>query len=167
MPIEHEARVRIRPGTVADVPAMQALGTRTWRVTYCGVLSPEAIESGIAEFCNAYSLGTAARSGRILVAERDGLIVGLLESDTTADGRPVLWKLYVAQEARPDRIGRALLDVHLARLRAEGATELWLEHHEGNAAADAFYERVGFERRSVDDSGAIAGARTVWRARRV
>ena len=164
--MEHEARVRIRPGTVADVPAMQALGTRTWRVTYCGVLSPEAIESGIAEVCNAYSLGAAARSGRILVAERDGAVVGLLEFDTTADARPVLWKLYVAQEDQPDRIGRALLDAHLARLRAEGATELWLEHYDGTAAADAFYERLGFARRSVEDSGP-AGARTVWRARRV
>src|SRR5262249_46603398 len=68
--------VRIRPGTVADVPAMQALGARTWRAAYAGILSPEAIESGIAEFWNEWSLGSAARSGRILVAERDDAVVG-------------------------------------------------------------------------------------------
>ena len=159
--------VRIRPGTVADVPAMQALGTRTWRAAYDGILTPEAIERGIAEFWNAYSLGAAARSGRILVAERDGAIAGLLESDTMADGRPVVWKLYVAPEAQRGGIGRALLDAHLARLRGEGATELWLEHYEGNVAAEAFSERVGFVVRRVDESAAGAGARIVWRSRSV
>ena len=158
--------VRIRPGTVADVPAMQALGTRTWRAAYSGVLTPEAIESGIAEFWNEWSLGSAARSGRILVAERGGAVVGLLESDTMADGRPVVWKLYVSPEAQGGGVGRALVEAHVARLRAEGASELWLEHLEGNASAEAFYERLGFERRGVEDS-VRAGARTVWRARRV
>jgi ribosomal protein S18 acetylase RimI-like enzyme len=159
--------VRIRPGTTADVPAMQALGTRAWRATYEGVLSPQAIEAGIAEFWNEYSLGAAARSGRILVAERAGALVGLLESDTMADGRPVVWKLYVASEAQGGGIGRALLDAHLARLRAEGASELWLEHYEGSARVEAFYERLGFARQSVEDSAHTAGARIVWRARGV
>ena len=159
--------VRIRPGTVADVPAMQALGTRTWRATYEGILTPDAIERGIAEFWNEYSLGAAARSGRMLVAERAGALVGLLESDTMAHGRPVLWKLYVAPEAQRGGVGRALLDAHLGRLRADGATELWLEHHEGNAAAESFFERAGFERRGVEDSAVSPGARIVWWVRRV
>jgi ribosomal protein S18 acetylase RimI-like enzyme len=156
--------VRIRPGTVADVPAMRALGTRAWRAAHEGPLTPRAIDDGIAEFWNEWSLGSAARSGRILVAERDGHVAGLLESDTMADGRPVVWKLSVAPEAQRAGIGRALLNAHLARLRADGAGELWLEHHEGNAAADAFCDAVGFERRGVEES---AGARVVWRALRV
>ena len=158
---------RIRAGTLADVPAVQALGTRTWQAAYAGILTPEAIASGIAEFWNEWSLGSAARSGRMLVAERDGAVVGVLESDTMADGRPVVWKLYVSPEAQGGGIGRALLDAHLARLRAEGASELWLEHLEGNTAAEAFYERVGFEQRGVEDAAHTAGARRVWRARRV
>ena len=157
----------IRRATVADVPAMRALGERTWRAAYAGILTPEAIARGIAEFWNEYSLGAAARSGRMLVAVRDGALVGLLESDRMGDGRPVVWKLYVAPEAQRGGVGRALLDAHLARLRAEGATELWLEHYEGNAAAEAFYERVGFVRRGVEDSGRAEGPRSVWRVRRV
>jgi ribosomal protein S18 acetylase RimI-like enzyme len=157
----------IRPATVADVPALRALGVRTWQATCAGILPPQAIAAGIAEFWNEYSLGAAARSGRMLVAVRDGALVGLLESDRLDDGRAVVWKFYVAPEAQRGGIGRSLIRAHLARLAADGVAEVWLEHDEGNAAAAAFYERLGFGVRRAEDSTHTPGARVVWRARRV
>jgi ribosomal protein S18 acetylase RimI-like enzyme len=157
----------IRPATAADVPAMRALGVRTWRAAYAAILPPDAIDAGIAEFWNEYSLGAAARSGRMLVAVRDGTLVGLLESDRLDDGRAVVWKLYVTPEAQRHGIGRSLIRAHLARLAADGVAEVWLEHDDANAAAAAFYERLGFAIRRSEDSAHTPGARIVWRARRV
>jgi ribosomal protein S18 acetylase RimI-like enzyme len=156
--------LEIRAATEADVPAMRALGVRTWRKAYAGILSEAAIEAGIAEFWNDYSLTSAARAGRMLVAVRDGALAGLLESDRLDDGRAVVWKLYVAPEQQGRGVGRALLERHLARTAADGDREVWLEHYEGNDAAAAFYERLGFSARRVEDS-VQAGVRIVWRAR--
>jgi ribosomal protein S18 acetylase RimI-like enzyme len=157
--------LEIRPATVADVPAMRALGVRTWRAAYAGILSKEAIAAGIAEFWNEYSLGAAARAGRMLVAVDGGALAGLLESDRLDDGRAVIWKLYVAPEAQGRGIGRALVEHHLAQAAADGDRAVWLEHYDRNDAAAGFYERLGFTVRRVEDSVQMPGARIVWRAR--
>lgn len=150
---------------MADVPAMRALGVRTWRASYAGMLSEEAIAAGVAEFWNEYSLGAAARAGRMLVAIDGGALAGLLESDRLDDGRAVIWKLYVAPEVQRRGIGRALVERHLARAAADGDSQVWLEHYEGNDAAAAFYERLGFTARRVEGSVQTPGVRIVWRAR--
>ena len=152
----------VRRATAADVPVLRALGVRTWRAACDGVLPAQAVEAGIAEWWNAYSLGAACRDGRMLVAVRDGAAVGLLESDRMADGRAVVWKLYVAPEAQRSGVGRALLEHHLATLGP--AEPLWLEHHERNAIAAAFCDRLGFAVRSVEASEHDPATRVVWRA---
>ena len=154
--------LEIRAATAADVPALRALGVRTWRATYDGVLPPAAVDAGIEEWWNAYSLGAACRDGRMLVATRAGIVVGLLESDRLADGRPVVWKLYVAPEAQRTGVGRALLGHHLRTL-GDGE-ELWLEHVEANVPAAAFSERLGFTVRAVEPAGHDPASRVVWRA---
>jgi ribosomal protein S18 acetylase RimI-like enzyme len=154
--------VEIRRATPADVPALRALGVRTWHAACDGLLPAAAIEAGIAEWWNAYSLGAACRDGRMLVALRDGAAVGLLESDRMADGRAVVWKLYVAPEAQRGGIGRALLSAYTAGLRP--GEPVWLEHYEANAAAAAFYERLGFAVRAVEPSEHDPAVRVVWRS---
>lgn len=52
--------------------------------------------------------------------------------------------MYVAPEAAGRGVGRALLDALLATARHEGLELLVLTVTEGNAAATALYERVGF-----------------------
>lgn len=77
----------------------------------------------------------------------------------------MIWKLYVAPEVQRRGIGRALVERHLARAAADGDSQVWLEHYEGNDAAAAFYERLGFTARRVEDSVQTPGVRIVWRAR--
>jgi ribosomal protein S18 acetylase RimI-like enzyme len=155
--------LEIRPATAADVPALRALGIRTWHATYDGLLAPAAIDAAVAERWNEYSLGAACRDGRMLVASRGGAPVGLLESDRMADGRAVVWKLYVAPDAQRTGVGRALLE-HCAEALDPGE-ELWLEHDDVNAAAAAFSERMGFTVRGVAPSEHDPAVSTVWRAR--
>jgi ribosomal protein S18 acetylase RimI-like enzyme len=152
--------LEVRPAAADDVPALRALGVRAWQAAYAGVLPPAEVANGIAEFFNEYSLGAAVRSGRMLVAVRDGELVGLLESDRPAPGRAVIWKLYVAPAAQRAGVGRALVEACPA---GPDAREIGVEHDERNAAAGAFFERLGFAVDTVEDAD---GVRTVRRARR-
>jgi ribosomal protein S18 acetylase RimI-like enzyme len=159
--VAHALETRL--ATPADVPALRALGVAAWRETYDGVLPPAVVEAGIAEWWNEYSLGAACRDGRMLVATRGGVAVGLLECDRLADGRAVVWKLYVAPGARRTGVGRALLERYVAKLGGS-ADAVWLEHYEADAGAAAFYERLGFTARSVEPSEHDPSVRIVWRA---
>jgi ribosomal protein S18 acetylase RimI-like enzyme len=155
--------LEIRAATPADVPALRALGVAAWHGAYDGVLPAAVVEAGIAEWWNEYSLGAACRDGRMLVATRGGAAVGLLEFDRMADGRAVVWKLYVAPAAQRTGVGRALLRAYVAGPRGAGDA-VWLEHYEANAGAAAFYERLGFTARSVEPSEHDPAVRVVWRA---
>ena len=154
--------VLVLPATERDVPALRALGVRTWRATYEGVLPGAAVEQSVAEQFNEYSLGAAVRDGRILAAHRDGILVGLLEFDRVDATRTMVWKLYVDPDAQGRGIGGLLLERLL-----QGATtpEVRVEHDERNAVAGAFFDEFGFGVDEVVDEG--AGARTVRRVRRL
>jgi ribosomal protein S18 acetylase RimI-like enzyme len=153
--------VLVVPATERDVPALRALGVRTWRATYEGVLPGAAVERGVEELFNAYSLGAAVRDGRMLAASRDGILVGLLEFDRVDETRTMIWKLYVD----PDAQGRGIGGLLLERLLQSATTpEVRVEHDERNAAAAAFFMGFGFAVDEVVEAG--ADARTVRLVRR-
>jgi ribosomal protein S18 acetylase RimI-like enzyme len=147
--------VEIRLAIPADVPALGELGTRAWRAGYAGVLPPAAIENGVAEFFNDYSLGAAVRSGRMLVAERDGAVVGLLELDRPSVAHGAIWRVCVAPAAQRAGVGRALVE---RAVEALAAPEVRVEHDARDAVAAAFFARLGFGVAEVE-------ARTVRRVR--
>jgi len=154
--------VLVLPATERDVPALRALGVRTWRATYEGVLSGAAVEHGLEEQFNEYSLGAAVRDGRMLAAHRDGILVGLLEFDRVDATRTMVWKLYVDPDAQGRGIGGLLLE---RLLQAATTPEVRVEHDERNAVAGAFFHEFGFGVDEVVDAG--DGARTVRRVRRL
>jgi N-acetylglutamate synthase-like GNAT family acetyltransferase len=132
---------RVRAATAGDVPALRAVGVAAWEAASAGILPPAEVANGIAEFFNEYSLSAAVRSGRMLVAERDGTVVGLLEHDRPAPGRAVIWKVCVEPAAQGCGVGRALVERYLA---TADAPRVEVEHDPRAAAAGAFFERLGF-----------------------
>jgi GNAT superfamily N-acetyltransferase len=154
--------VLVLEATARDLPALRALGVRTWRATYEGVLPGTAVERGVEELFNAYSLGAAVRDGRMLAAFRDGILVGMLEFDRVDATRTMVWKLYVD----PDAQGRGIGGLLLERLLQSATTpEVRVEHDERNAAAASFFADFGFVVDAVVDAG--GGARTMRRVRRL
>jgi GNAT superfamily N-acetyltransferase len=149
--------VLVYPATERDVPALRALGVRTWRATYEGVLGGTEVERGIEELFNTYSLGAAVRDGRMLAAFRDGILVGMLEFDRVDETRTMVWKLYVDPDAQGRGIGGLLLE---RLLQAATTAEVRVEHDERNTVAGAFFAEFGFV---VDE---VEGG-TVHRVRRV
>ena len=104
--------------------------------------------------------------GTLIVAERDGVIVGsvLLDSLETTDataganaGWPELWLLAVALEARGQGVGRTLLDECIRRARRAGSAALGLHTEDIMEVAMRMYERIGFVRVPETDFSPAAG----------
>jgi [ribosomal protein S18]-alanine N-acetyltransferase len=72
----------------------------------------------------------------------DGMPGGLLIARKAADEAEIL-TLCVTPSCRKAGLGRALLQQAIAQLRGAGATKLFLEVEEGNAAALALYRSFG------------------------
>jgi ribosomal protein S18 acetylase RimI-like enzyme len=89
--------------------------------------------------------------GHVVVAEEEGVLVGLVAAGFSAWNRRVeVEDLYVTPAARGRGIGRALLRSAVAYARAVGARCVWLETQPSNYAAVQFYQRVGFRLCGLD-----------------
>jgi len=91
-----------------------------------------------------------SRRHSALVAGRTGTVVGLAvtgpcrDDDVDAGVTGELSLLYVDPLAKGQRIGKRLLEAAVAKLRANGFTDLRLWVLQQNAHARSFYERNGW-----------------------
>ncbi len=93
-------------------------------------------------------------SGRILVSEVDGLVVGmvsLLFSISTAQGGPVCWleDMIVHPAHRGNGAGSRLLQSAIDDARTAGFSRITLLTDAVNESAIRFYERHGFARSAM------------------
>ncbi len=77
----------------------------------------------------------------------------------------MIWKLYLAPQARGRGLGVELLDRAVAALPT-GTGHVLVEHVAGNRRAGAFYEREGFAVVGTEPAGSgDPNAAVVWRRR--
>ena len=113
----------IRPATVADLPAAEALLTSAGLTT-----------DGVRDWID-----------RFLVADEGGLIAGVAGLELYGDSA-LLRSVAVADELRGTGIGRALVERALDAAAAAGATEIFLL----TMAAEGYFPRFGFTAVSRD-----------------
>lgn len=85
----------------------------------------------------------------VLVAEQDGMIVGMCTGQlvtSTAEGGPsvLVEDVVVAPDQRSKGIGRSLMEALTAWARSRGATRMQLLADKNNPPALAFYDRLGW-----------------------
>jgi GNAT superfamily N-acetyltransferase len=95
----------------------------------------------------------AAAPGRVLVAERDGEVLGLASvTRLTLLHRPgpvaLLSSLVVRAEHRGQGVGRALVEAAARQAAAWGCAALELTSRDDRQVAHRFYTGLGFESRS-------------------
>ncbi|HEY7394363.1 MAG TPA: GNAT family N-acetyltransferase [Gemmatimonadaceae bacterium] len=133
----HDNTIDIRDANAADVPALAAL------VAELGYPTPEATM--------AVRLDAMIDAGeKVLVAERDGDVVGLLTLHVTpvlhrptAVGR--LTALVVAERARGAGVGRSLVAAAEHILAARGCALIEVTSNQRRTDAHAFYQRLGYD----------------------
>jgi GNAT superfamily N-acetyltransferase len=91
-----------------------------------------------------------AAGDRLVVAERDGQVVGVADlhvSPSLEHDRPAakLAALVVDEQHRGEGIGRVLVGAMEAEARARGCAVFFLTTAERRADAHTFYERLGLE----------------------
>ncbi len=89
----------------------------------------------------------ADADSRVMVAERDGAIAGMVIFGTETDHDSpygVIYDLLVVSEARGEGIGSTLMEHALETLHAQGIADVYLESGVRNAGAHHFFERLGF-----------------------
>lgn len=144
------ASLSVRDARSSDHPAVRGVLAAAYQ-EYASVLPLAAFDGYLADLLD---LDARGRTGRLLVAERDGRIVGTVTyyDDAAAEGVgwPSGWAglraLGVDPAARRLGIGHALVQACLERAHAAGAAVLCLHTAEFMTAAVAMYLGMGFRR---------------------
>jgi GNAT superfamily N-acetyltransferase len=156
----------IRDALLDDAGALAELHANAWLTAYRGLMSDEALD---AISVKAWTTRWAERLRRdeltpVRVAVRGTRVVGFCvtatpsRDDDTEDDVAEIVALNVAPDAWRSGVGTALMVDALDRLRREGwrGVSLWILT--GNARAESFYRRLGFEydgaKATDDDDGA-------------
>ncbi len=150
--------ITIRTATPADQPALGRYGAALMRQHHASdprrFLLTERPEAGYGRYLVS-QLG--APDTLVLVAERDGDVVGYLYADI----EPVSWRdlrkpggfvhdVYVDPDARHLGIGRRLMQAALAWVQEHGMTQVTLWSKSGNAAAQQLFASLGFRPTMVE-----------------
>ena len=138
----------IRPARLNDVDAIAAAHVAAWREAYRGLL-PESVLADLTVAGRADQWRQTLTRGisAVLLAEgRDGGIAGFVSGGprrTQLRGDAEIYALYVRAETHRQGLGRGLMRAAAEALQARGFRSLGLWVLRENAAARAFYERLG------------------------
>lgn len=134
----------VRRATTDDLSGAIDVFLGCWRESYRGIVSEQAIAAMTDERAEAlWRRALASSEGAVLVAERDGEILGLTRY-AVAGTEGAVHSLYVAPRAHGGGIGRALLDAATAALRSAGMTKAALWVFAANEPSIAFYTSRGW-----------------------
>lgn len=134
--------VQVRKASGDDVEAARVLTNRSWLATYAPLIGEDVTQEIIKTRHAAQLFAEQASHPEqtFLVASRDGEVVGHCYAYPKKG--TYIERLHVEPSLKGGGIGRAMLN-YVDKQHAPG-NRIWLEVLEGNDAAAAFYERVGF-----------------------
>lgn len=134
----------MRRATSDDLSGVIDVFLGCWRESYRGVLPDAAIDAMTDERAEAlWRRVLAASDGVVLVAEREGEILGATRYAVDgSDG--AVHSLYVAPRAHGEGIGKMLLEAATDALRKVGADSGRLWVFASNAPSIGFYESRGW-----------------------
>ncbi len=145
--------MKLRPGSTADLDALQALEGRCFGAD---AWTRAQLQAQLRRADGVFLLGTGDQDRPI------GFALGWVVGDLGE-----LLRMAVAPELRRAGHGGRLLDGFIQACRDRGADELWLELREDNDPARRLYERRGFRttgRRADYYTDGTAAILMGWRA---
>jgi ribosomal protein S18 acetylase RimI-like enzyme len=146
--------IAIRPASDADTATVRALF-----VEYARSLSFDLcfqnFDQELAELPGKY----APPKGRILLAESDGRVLGVVALRLLEPAICEMKRLYVRPEARGAGLGERLARAIIAEATRAGYVTMRLDTHESMLAAIGLYRALGFRDISAYDGKPVPGLR--------
>lgn len=139
----------VRTARLDDAPAIARVHVASWRAAYAGLLPEGVLASRTVEVRTRHWVEWLSDGAprRILVAERNGAVVGFGAAGPARGGGPrtaELYSLYLAPEALGEGFGTLLWNALADPLAGDGFREAVLWVADGNERALRFYEARGF-----------------------
>ncbi|MFC9994852.1 GNAT family N-acetyltransferase [Nocardia sp. NPDC127526] len=137
--------LEIRPATAADVPAIVALLADD----FLGATRENPDD--LAPYLDAFARADADPNQHIVVAERDGRVVGTLQLTVIqglslkAAKRAQVESVRIHRGERGSGLGTILMEWSATRARELGCTVVQLTSNAQRTDAHRFYERLGYE----------------------
>ena len=133
-----------RPATPADLPAITALHTGSWRRFYRDEVGDAALGPSLdAMMAAKWTPERLAQLRAWVIDAPAGGLAGFVACFPDRAGGPFVDNLHVAAEAQERGLGRALMAACAADLVAGGHGTCWLEVLDSNARARAAYRAMG------------------------
>lgn len=141
--------VTVRRAIAADADAMGRVHTDAWRWAYDGLFDPAFLaRRDAARSAAMWRRVIAEGASVVLVAERDGAVVGFAGCGASRDGDAhdagELYAIYLDPTSYRSGAGSALMARVLEELVAAGFGEALVWVLEGNQRGRSFYERWGW-----------------------
>jgi len=137
----------IRDAVALDIPAIVAMLSDD----EMGRLREDVSGSLDQGYMQAFAAIDADANQRLLIAERDGAIVGTFQlSFLPGLSHRGAWRgqieaVRIARKLRGQGLGREMIEWAIARCRERSCRMVQLTTHRSRERAHAFYERLGFE----------------------
>ena len=153
MPDSAAETLSIRPAVPADAAQIARVHVSSWRAAYRGLLPDRFLDRlSVDERAPTWRRRIDGRhdAEAVLVAERDGAVVGFASAgptrDRDADPRSVgeVYAVYLAPDEWGCGAGRRLLERTVAALQSFGFAHAGLWVLESNEHARGFYEHLGW-----------------------
>lgn len=147
--------MELRPATLADVPALAALGRESFTAAFGDLYQPQDLAEFLAEAHDERLIASEIAGGecrhRLAVAD-DGTLLGYCKlrvngklSELSHAADPIeLAQLYCAGSATGQGVGAALMDWVLGEAIAGEHDAIVLSVYSENHGAQRFYKRYGF-----------------------
>ncbi len=145
----------VKPAQEADLPALAALESRTFRETFGNVYDPKDLEAFLSEKKSLPAITAAFRrpGSMYFILRHEGENAGFIQlnlhrqpDNGTLLPEPVmeLEKIYVLTAYLGKGYGKILMDHAITIARENFVHTLWLGVWENNHRALAFYQKQGF-----------------------
>ncbi|RYY28218.1 MAG: GNAT family N-acetyltransferase [Sphingomonadales bacterium] len=141
-----------RDGTLADIPAIDALFRESFDQTFGHLYAPEDEAAFFDQFTpEAWAEELAQPDLRFRLAVDDEGVAGFckisdLQLPAKTEARAMeLRQLYLHERAKGKGVAQAMMTWAIEQARARDAEEVWLTVYSDNHRAKRLYERYGFE----------------------